>query len=257
MDRFVIGALISVKAVAYYGTPFELVTKLLFLPAAILAVFFPAFAATYAQDSERTAMMFDRANRLVMIGMFPAVLVFVAYAREILLFWVGPDYTVSTTIMQLLAIGVLVNSIAQVPVHYLQAVRRADLTAKLHLAEFPLYVGLIAVLGMNFGITGIALAWTLRVSIDTVALCWLSRRQLANLIPGIDRMLVWLGGMTVMLLLITLPASLPARIALGGLTLIAFTVLAWKSLLSPAERAFALSAMPWGPRVVRLDNTGD
>lgn len=43
LDRFVIARLISVTAVAYYATPYEVVTKLWIIPSALLGVMFPAF----------------------------------------------------------------------------------------------------------------------------------------------------------------------------------------------------------------------
>ena len=96
----------------------------------------------------------------------------------------------------------LINSFAQAPFALLQATRRADLTAKLHLIELPLYALMILALGRAFGVAGVALAWTLRVSVDTLLLCWLNRRHLAELIPALDRSLVWLGGMIAILAMI-------------------------------------------------------
>ena len=54
MDRFLIGALLSTAAVAYYTTPYELVTKYWFLSNAVLGVMFPAFATSFVQDRDRT-----------------------------------------------------------------------------------------------------------------------------------------------------------------------------------------------------------
>lgn len=249
VDRFIIGAMISMTAVAYYVTPSELISKLLIVPAAIIGVFFPAFAATYGQDRTRTAMMFDRANRLVLIVVFPVVLMFVAFARETLLLWVGPDFARnSTTILQLLAIGVLINSFAQAPFALLQAARRADLTGKLHLLELPVYGALIVGLGWRYGVTGVALAWTLRVSIDTALLCWLSRRQLSELAPALDRSLVWLGGLTAVLCAFTLTLPLAARAAAATLALLVFAASAWFNLLSISERFAITDGVRWRPR---------
>jgi O-antigen/teichoic acid export membrane protein len=258
LDRFVIGGLISMAAVTFYVTPFELTSKLLFLPAAVLGVFFPAFAATYAQNPTRTAVMVDRANRLVLIGVFPAVLFFVAFAREILLFWVGPEQLApnSATIMQLLTVGMLINSMAQVPVAFLQATRRADLTARVHLIELPVYAAMIIVFGRTLGITGVALAWTLRVSIDTLTLSWLSRRQLAELVPGIDRILVWLAVTTTALLVTMLPTALMPRILIAVAFLVSFLAAAWKIMLSENERSFAVTALRRPSQPVHLETTG-
>jgi len=43
-DRFLIGALVSATAVTYYATPYEVVTKLLLIPGALVVVLFPVFS---------------------------------------------------------------------------------------------------------------------------------------------------------------------------------------------------------------------
>ena len=58
MDRFLIGALLSTAAVAYYTTPYELVTKYWFLSNSVLAVIFPAFATRKLRAGPAT----DRAD---------------------------------------------------------------------------------------------------------------------------------------------------------------------------------------------------
>lgn len=249
LDRFVIGALLSVTAVAYYATPFELISKLLILPAAVIGVFFPAFAAMYTHDRHRTAVMFDRASRLVLIIVFPVVLLLVTFARETLHLWVGAPFAAqSTLVLQLLGVGVLINSFAQSPFSILQATRRADLTAKLHLAELPLYVLMVFILARRMGIGGVALAWTLRVALDTAVLCWMSRRELPELAPTLDRSVVWLAALIATTLLVALPSGLLTRAILTAASLAAFAVLAWIGMLSPAERAFVRGYLPWRAR---------
>ena len=44
LDRFLIGALVSLNAVTFYVTPYEMITKLTMIPGAVTSVFFPAFA---------------------------------------------------------------------------------------------------------------------------------------------------------------------------------------------------------------------
>jgi O-antigen/teichoic acid export membrane protein len=54
--------------------------------------------------------------------------------------------------MQVLALGVLINSLAQTPFALLQGVGRPDLPAKFHLIELPVYVGIAWILVSQFGI---------------------------------------------------------------------------------------------------------
>ena len=62
---------------------------------------------------------------------------------------------------------------------------RADITGKLHLAELPVYALAIWGLSSAFGLTGVALAWVVRVVVTVVA-------YLATL--GVV-MTVWVAGL--------------------------------------------------------------
>jgi O-antigen/teichoic acid export membrane protein len=249
LDRFIIGALMSMAAVAYYVTAFELVSKLLIVPAAIVGVFFPAFAATYAHDRDRTAAMFDRATRMVLIMVFPMVLVMVAFSQEILSLWVGAYLaSQSAVVLQILAIGVLINSFAQAPFALLQATRRPDLTARLHMVELPVYLVMIFVLGSRRGVAGVALAWTIRVALDTAVLSWMSRRELSELAPKLERAFMCLLILVAAACVVALPEGLFTRGLLTAVTLVTFATFGWVKLLSPAEREVVLEYLRWRPR---------
>jgi len=177
MDRFLIGAMMSVAAVAYYATPYEMVTKLLIIPAAIAGVCFPAVASMLGRHAHDEAQkLYGRSCKYALILMLPAVVVFELFASEILHLWLGAKFsTESTAVFQILTIGVLVNGVAQIPFAFLQGGGRSDITAKLHLAEVVIYLPLLWIAVKTFGIAGAAAAWSIRVFIDAVALHWCTR----------------------------------------------------------------------------------
>jgi len=128
LDRFLIGALTSVAAVAYYATPQEMVTRLLNIPAAVVNVLFPAFAAAFTQDHNHATPLFDKGVRYIFLAMFPPTLLIVAMSYEVLNFWVGAEFAQnSTCVLQWFAVGVLLNSLGRVAFTFVQAVGRADL----------------------------------------------------------------------------------------------------------------------------------
>ncbi len=55
-DRFLIGSIISIAAVAYYSIPYEVVTKLWLISSALIGVLFPAFSATSHHDRTRSGL---------------------------------------------------------------------------------------------------------------------------------------------------------------------------------------------------------
>lgn len=239
LDRFFIGALVSMAAVAYYATPFEMVTKILLVPAALAGVLFPAFAAGFQDRRERIRSLFIRGGKYVLLAVFPGVLLLVAYAREILQLWLGSDFSANSfAVMQWLAIGILVNSLAQIPFAFLQAIGRADLTAKVHVAEIPVYLILFFGLTREYGIFGTALAWTFRVCLDAFILFALSAQflQLAKREVGLVVFVIFLTVAIAAFFTLTLgPLS---KILLAGMALVAFVLAVWLRLLDSEERVW-------------------
>jgi O-antigen/teichoic acid export membrane protein len=238
LDRFLIGALVSMAAVAYYATPYDMLMKLLVIPAALLGVLFPAFAATFDRDRAATAILLERAVRLMLLAMFPFVIVLVTFAHEGLTLWLGGDFArFSASVVQWLAAGVFINSIGYIPFSAIQAIGRSDLTAKLHAAELPLYVVAIVLLTREFGVAGVAMAWVLRVGVDTGLLLWLATRRLPELKGSLRAPLLAFATLLIMLVPAALTQRLATKAAFVIVVLTLFTVYGWLQLLRPDERA--------------------
>ncbi len=236
-DRFVVAAMLSVQAVTYYATPFDVVMKPLVVPGALLGVLFPEFAARFEQNRSGAAALFDRAVRFIVLAMFPPVLVFVAFAREGMQLWLGPEFArLSGPIVQWLAAGLLINSVGYVPFGAVQGMGRADLTAKLHAIEFPLYTAALFVCARSLGLVGVAMAWTFRVALDTTLL-WRMAARLLN--PG-SRQLRSSPAFMLVLLAVLIPAavipSVAVRVGFVLATLGAFAVFGWSQLLAGEDR---------------------
>ncbi|AEK60644.1 flippase [Collimonas fungivorans] len=172
MDRFVIGMMLSMAAVAYYATPYEMVTKLLVVPAAIAGVCFPQFAKLNAQKNIKDAMaLYWKSCKYIFYLTFPAIIFLVLFAGWILHLWLGGKFSdESTRVFQILAIGVLVNGLAAIPFAFLQGAGRSDVTAKVHVCELLVYLPLLYFAVSKFGIVGAATIWSLRVFCDGVIL---------------------------------------------------------------------------------------
>jgi O-antigen/teichoic acid export membrane protein len=237
LDRFLIGAGLSLAAVTAYVTPYEVIVKMLVIPAALTGAAMPAFAAAVAAQPKRMADLWDKSFRAVMIVMFPIVLVGVVLAREGLELWVGSALPAeSAIVLQWLALGVFATAVAFTPSTALHSAGRPDLIAKLHLIELPLYAAGIIVLMRALGIQGIAIAWTVRAILDAAAILWIAHRTLR--VPVVPQ----LGGfwsMGFMLAAMAAGAALtttPTRVAYAAAIIAAFVPLAWLRLLTPSER---------------------
>lgn len=176
LDRFLIGALISVRAVAYYTAPYEVSSRLLIVPGALAATFFPAWSALSRSDMRKRNALYSRSLKYIVLLLGPFVAVATLFSREILGWWLGNVFAEeSTRVFQFLAVGMLLNALTQMPANILDAIGRPDLRAKLFLAYIPVYLLMLWFLVTRYGIEGAALAWLLRSGLELIlflAIVW-------------------------------------------------------------------------------------
>lgn len=240
LDRFFVGAMVTIAAVAYYATPYEMITKVLLIPTAVAGVLFPAFSAGFHHQPNRTRGLFIRGGKYVLFAVFPLILVVIAYAPEGLRFWIGREFSANSyAVLQWLAIGVLFNSLAQIPFAFLQAIGRADLTAKVHVAEIPFYLALFFSLTEAYGIVGTAIAWSVRATADAAILLALSAKALQLSRSQMALMLYTLGVALAVLLFFMVKLGPISKFLLVAFALFGFAATAWSRLADEEEKAWA------------------
>ncbi len=237
VDRFFVGAFLSVAAVAYYATPFEAVTKCLIIPSAIAAVLFPAFSTASVVDRTRMVGLFRTGARAVFLSMYPIAFVVITFAPELLRLWLGDTFAgQSTEVLRWLAVGVLMNSLAALPFALLQGVGRSETTAKIHLVEAPIYFVLMIWLIRHYGITGAAAAWFARTTLDLALLSWYARRELRTGVWGWTRDIAVFASLTPVLAVgffVQLPLQ---KVILTSILVVAFALLAWRWTVASGPR---------------------
>ncbi len=170
LDRILIGSIMSMSAVTHYATPYEVASRLSFIPAGLVGVLFPALAFSLSHDRSQTSKILQRGLDGAALLVLPLTIVLSAYATPILRWWVGDEIAQhGSAVLRWLPIGVFLNSLGQMTVAQLQACGRPDLSAKLHLAELVPYGIALWWMTHSWGIEGAAIAWTLRVGVDFVA----------------------------------------------------------------------------------------
>jgi O-antigen/teichoic acid export membrane protein len=235
-DRFVVGAAVSLVAVAYFATPYEVISKLWLVSIALAGVFFPAFALSLASRPERAATIFGGAMRLGFIALFPITLAVVTFAHEGLLLWLGADFAHhSQRVLQWLAIGVLVSSLTQLASGLVQS-GRPDLTAKLALVELPVYLGCFYAALKLGGIEAAAAVWAVKAIVEGIVL-YLFVDKLSPSAARSVAPLAWAFAAAGVAFAIAFELS---SVALKGgflaIALAIFLPLAWKRILGSDER---------------------
>ncbi len=221
VDRFVIGFLHGASAVTAYTVPFSLVnTTLMIFPASLQRTITPVLsqgdAATIQQKSHACI-------HGILALMTPFVVLATLLITPFLDRWIGPSLTLTAgKVGILLLVGNGINALAQIPFTVLQCQGRPDVPARFHVWELVPYGILLWGLTDRFGVHGAAIAWDVRVLIDTLLLfhaagmAWMLRRGIqCAVILGATAVLAltlsyhhaaypWLG---IALLLSSLPVS--------------------------------------------------
>jgi O-antigen/teichoic acid export membrane protein len=238
-DRFLIGSMLSVAAVAYYATPYEFVTKLLIIPAALLGVLFPAFASTHAQKPAATFELLRQSTKYLLLAVFPIVLLIVACAQEGLTLWLGASFAENSyQTLQFLTIGIFVNCLAQAPFTFIQGIGKPHITTTFHLFELVIYLPALWVFVKMYGIKGAAAAWALRAALDALLLFFAARR-LCRPFPAItattgNMLIAGIAALSAVMLI----NPVAPRYFVTAIVLLSFCYLGWKKLLNDDDRTF-------------------
>jgi O-antigen/teichoic acid export membrane protein len=177
LDRFLVGASPHAASLAYYTTPFEVVTRLLIVPGAVTTALFPKLAQWGVGGKDSAVQGMVRGMGLMIVVLLPLVFALQLFAADLLQIWLGAEFATKAALpMRLLAWGVLFNSLAAFPFAFLQGMGKPRWIALLHLAELPVYLLLLVVFLQQWGIAGVAAAWLIRAAIDGMMLSTLAAR---------------------------------------------------------------------------------
>jgi O-antigen/teichoic acid export membrane protein len=178
-DRFVLTALIPLFEIAYYTTPFDVITRATFIPSAIIAVFFPLLIQGYADGQHAFQRRYAQALQATALPMLAIAVGGALFALYGISWWLGTEFARhSATVALIITAGVAVNGLAVPALAAIQAAGNPSLPAKIYVVELPLYVGALWFLTDKYGIIGAAGAWSGRAALDAVILLCFARREI-------------------------------------------------------------------------------
>jgi len=248
-DRFLIGSLLSMAAVAYYTAPLEVITRLWIIPSSLVMTLFPAFSTLGTTRKEDLRRLYARSIKYLLLLTGPIVLLLVIFADNVLQLWLGPGFAQQSTLtFQILLLGALIGLLAPVSGCLLQSLGRPDILSKLYLLYLPLNIGLVWLLVDNMGIVGAALSFALRALVDTVLLFIISSRLIhlpyASFAEnGLRRSVGFLLGFAGALWVASLIRVFPVQVGLVVIAILVFIMVTWHYVLDQMDKMVIISAM--------------
>jgi O-antigen/teichoic acid export membrane protein len=175
LDRYILALAKTGQIVSFYAAPAEIVLKMLVVPQSITRSMYPKLIS--ANSSEERQRLLISSYKLILSLCVPATSIILLFAPQILELWLGQVYAKeSTTALRILAVGFLSCSVAQVPFCHIQARNQPRVTTFIQLAEVVPFVICAYLMARKYGVTGIALTWSIRCSVDLIILWFFSRR---------------------------------------------------------------------------------
>ncbi|OHC27971.1 MAG: polysaccharide biosynthesis protein [Pseudomonadales bacterium RIFCSPLOWO2_12_59_9] len=176
-DRFVIASLVGASVVAYYTVPFEVLIRFLIIPGALTAVLFPRLAALMFNERLAAKRLFDRALWIIAAVMFALCSTAALGAFFGLQLWLGREFAENSWYLTvILSVGIFFNSMAQLPYAAAQAAGHVKATAKVHIFELFIYVPMLFLFVIYYGLLGAAVAWVSRVFLDMILMFCLANK---------------------------------------------------------------------------------
>ena len=264
-DRFAIGALLSVTALAYYTGAADMVNRTVVIPASLGTTLFPAFSSLEAAGArEKLVDIYGRSLKYLVVVMGPVLLLVAVFSRDILQVWLGPVFARQSTVtLQILTLGVFINSFGIFPYSLLQGVGRPDVTAIFHLLELPIHLGLVWLLVPRMGITGAAIAVAVRLLIDAAlifgACHWLGFASLRAVHKrGVTKSILALILISVaMFAPFSGQSTFLFRVTLASISLVCYLVIQWYWAFDERDRQFlSATSKRFGATVRGRQNIG-
>jgi O-antigen/teichoic acid export membrane protein len=118
LDKIVVSKMVSLKQVGYYSLAMTVANSLIILSGPIRTTVFPRFTFFVAtKDTTGIITVFHQACKLISALIFPAGLILVLFAADILLIWTKDPVIVANSIMvvRILVIGTVCNNLMMIP----------------------------------------------------------------------------------------------------------------------------------------------
>ena len=244
VEKLLLARMASVQTLAYYSIAFMVANTAMFLPQAMTQALLPAFSRLQSSVDGEAALqtLFRRCIRLNLFIEIPALTLMAVIARPLFRIWAGPEFEANSTVpLYILLAGLLFNMIAAIPHSLILSTGRTELLARLYWLQLLIYPLAAAVLIYYAGITGAAVAWSLRVIIDSFLIHVIARR--ASTARTEYRRLIVSPGLPALLLIPAIAAAFYDNYSLWLLMIVPVSVLGycwavWSTGLDGNERGW-------------------
>jgi O-antigen/teichoic acid export membrane protein len=233
-DRFLLGSCVGMVAVASYSMPLDVIGRMQIVITSFCAVLFPLMSRLDGSRSEHFQTVYRGAVAIVLSLLTPMIVGMILLSPFMMKIWLRARNTQDAVFSaEVFLAGSVVQAMASISFTALHARGRSDLSAWVHMAEFPIYCAAFYWAAMRFGVRGAALVWLGRTVVDFICMAvslQIQERGRTILVPEMAAALVSIG------ILVMVALKTPNAALLGGSLCIATWLWSWRVLLDSRLR---------------------
>jgi O-antigen/teichoic acid export membrane protein len=177
-------------------------------------------------------------------------MIIVNFSYEGIQLWLGKSFADnSSLILQLLAIGVLFNSLAAIPFNFFQGIGKPSIPAIVNLIELPFYLIIMWLVIKEWGINGAAFVWLIRIIIDTALLFLIAQKKI-KIFNTTDYGIIIFFLFIIPLLFPFFITDLWIKLVIVFVILCTYAYISWHHMLEPDEKNYMITIL----QKVRIKN---
>ncbi|GBE17274.1 polysaccharide biosynthesis protein [bacterium BMS3Abin15] len=166
-DNIVIGKIMDSSSLGIYSTSFYLASFLIFFQTSFFAIFVPVVSRLYAKkDDAELANVYKKAQNWVFGLALPFALLFIFFAKNILINLYGVSFSEGAIPLIILSLGLLFNVYTGLNPALLRIVKKTNFIFKTKIIAAGLNVILSIVLVKSLGIVGAAISTSVVISLE-------------------------------------------------------------------------------------------
>ncbi|MEO5779320.1 lipopolysaccharide biosynthesis protein [Arthrobacter sp. PAMC25284] len=201
MDNILVGRVLGVGALSLYGMAYRiLVVPVQLIGQTVNRVMFPAFARSADRPHEVAAQLLT-ATRLLAIAAIPLMTFVACTAPELVNLVLGTAWLPAAALVSVLAIGGARETVFYVTPSLMKGLGKGALIVRYEILAALIQVGGI-VIGLQFGVLGVAIGYSAAGFVLTPLLLWIQQRltgvttksQLAAILPAVHAALWGAAG---------------------------------------------------------------
>lgn len=164
LDRFIVASVVGPDIFPYYGTPYEVISRITVITAAVCGVLFPLLAGTMRNNIIEADSYFKKSIFLIFVTTFPCAVIGIVFSKLFLSLWINPDFASQAwPVFSLLLLGFLIYGLFQPAFIWIMASGKPWIVTVVQVFDLLTYIVYLPWLAKHYGIIGAAIGWDLRM----------------------------------------------------------------------------------------------